>query len=81
KRTGRGVVVLMPRYLNYSKRRTPTFQKYLNIRHRIHSKKFLKYEGDSAISFLVDPTSPNYEGDHLGLFFHKWIEDGQHSSS
>jgi len=72
----RGIVVLMPRYLDYTNKRAPTFARYLIIRNRIYSDDFIHYETDAdGNSYWVDPTSPVDKGAHLGLMFHTFVEE------
>lgn len=75
RRTGMGVVVLMPRFLDYYNQRHPTFNRYVILHRRAYSRDLLRYEEETPLSFLVDPTSPVVEGDHLGLLFHTWVGD------
>jgi len=72
-RTGRGIVVLMPRMLDHENKRFPTFSRYVVLHRRVHSREFLRYEGESPLSFWVDETATEVEGDHLGLLFHTWV--------
>ena len=75
---GRGIVELLPRYLNYEHKRTPTFARYLLLDHRVHSDEFWQIDAQ-ATSYWVDPTTPlekNLEREHeahLGLVFHTFI--------
>lgn len=72
----RGVVVLMPRYLDYNNKRTPTFARYLIIRNRIYSDRLIRYETDGdRMDYWIDPTSPKEKEAHLGLIFHSFVED------
>lgn len=71
----RGVVVLMPRYLDYANRRAPRFDRYVMIRDRVHSNEFLRYSNQSPESYWIDPTSPEIKGMRLGLPFHTFVGD------
>ncbi len=71
---GQGITVLMPRWLDYQHNRTPTFARYLVLMRRRHSRDFLRYEAEAPLEYWVDPTSPEIEGDRLGLFFHGWVD-------
>jgi CRISPR-associated protein Cas5t len=62
----RGIVALMPRYLDYQDNRRPTFQRYTVLQERVR----LESEG----GFWVDPSSPEYEGSHLGLAFLSFVD-------
>jgi CRISPR-associated protein Cas5t len=75
--TGQGVTVTMPRYLDYSRGRAPTFERYVVIQDRVH----LPREGVYQFSHLaygpywVDPTTPEIKGAHLGLAFLSFTGD------
>lgn len=72
--TGQGYVVLMPRYLDYTHGRAPTFARYLVMNRRVRSDElwhFASLPTDSE--FWVDPTSPEVDGTNLGLFFHTFV--------
>ena len=73
-RTGRGLAVVMPRYLDYLKKREPYFARYVLLRQRVHSDDFIRYD-NQAEEFLVDPTSPMDKDARLGLFFHTFTGD------
>jgi CRISPR-associated protein Cas5t len=76
-RTGRGVTVLMPRYLDYANRRAPTFSRYLVLQERVFSADFFKFGDQPNGPYWVDPTTPEVEGMHLGLAFLSFTgEDG-----
>ncbi|MDI6716651.1 MAG: CRISPR-associated protein Cas5 [Actinomycetota bacterium] len=80
-RTGRGLVVLMPRMLDYENKRFPTFSRYVVLHRRVHSREFLRYEGEPPLSFWVDRTAAEVEGDHLGLLFHTWVGNEEDNNS
>jgi CRISPR-associated protein Cas5t len=71
-RIRRGIVELMPRYLDYARNRQPTFARYLLLEHRVHSdsEEFLRFDSDPPPIYWIDPTSPPDRGAHLGLIFH-----------
>jgi len=71
----RGVVTLMPRFLDYANNRAPTFARYLIIRKRVYSDDFIRYENVPAENYWVDPTSPLDRDAHLGLMFHSFVGD------
>ncbi len=81
RRTRRGVAVLMPRFLDYRRRRQPSFQRYVLLRRRVRvedPEDFLRFEGEESLAFWADPTAPIVEGNSLGLFFHLWVgEDNE----
>jgi CRISPR-associated protein Cas5t len=73
-RMGRGYVALMPRYLNYSNGRQPSYARYVVLNQRLSSTEFIHYDGKTDdTEFWIDPTSPQVENAHLGLWFHKFV--------
>lgn len=76
---GRGVTVLLPRFLDYSNKRAPTFSRYLAVRDRVMmgagSDEVISYSDYSTDPYWIDPTSPIIKGAHLGLHFHSFIGD------
>lgn len=69
-----GYVVLMPRFLDYANGRAATFARYVVLKRRVHSDRFLQFEDlPTDTEFWVDPTSPEVNGDHLGLAFHTFV--------
>lgn len=77
RRTAQGVVVLMPRFLDYQRNRYPVFGRYVVLHRRVHTRDFLRVSGESETQFWVDPTVPAVDGDHLGLIFHTWVGDDE----
>ncbi len=71
----RGVTVLLPRYLDYERNRSPNFSRYLVIKDRVFSHKFFTYGEQSNSVYWIDPHSPVVEGKHLGLHFHSFTGD------
>ncbi len=69
-----GVVTLMPRWLNYARRREPSFERYIMLQQRVSSGPLLRY-GDSDLLFWTDPTAPRHNGTPLGLCFHSFVGD------
>jgi len=67
--TMRGVTVLMPRYLDYARNRTPVFSRYVVIRERVFSDEFYEFSDRPNGPYWVDPTTPEVKGTHLGLAF------------
>ncbi len=76
----RGVTVLMPRYLDYTRRRTPVFDRYVTL----HERVLLPPEVDENVyrfshlrygPYWVDPTTPQVKGAHLGLVFLSFTEE------
>jgi len=60
-RAMRGIVTTMPRFLDYSKNRRPTFAPYTILKDRV--------ELENEDGFWVDPDSEEVNGCHLGLAF------------
>jgi len=67
-----GIVELLPRYLDYDHKRTPTFARYLLLERRVHSDAFTLFEPKDSF-YWVDPTSQQDEDAHLGLAFHTFV--------
>jgi CRISPR-associated protein Cas5t len=82
RRTGRGVVVLMPRFLDYSRNRAPHFDRYVVLRDRVYADELVRFPGEPTETYLVDPTAPVVGGRSLGLLFHSFVDerDGERES-
>ncbi len=72
RKTAMGVVVLMPRFLDYGRERFPSFDRYVVLHRRVHTRDFLRFEGEGRELFWVDPESEEVEGDLRGVLFHTW---------
>ncbi|HIE11936.1 MAG TPA: CRISPR-associated protein Cas5 [Desulfotomaculum sp.] len=72
-RTGRGYAVLLPRYLDYRRRRTPVFARYVVLRSRVYTDELVRYGGAAQEVWWADPESPEEKGARLGLFFHTFV--------
>lgn len=70
-----GVTVLLARYLDYEHQRKPNFSRYLVIKDRVYSEKFLEFGSQSVTAYWTDPTSPVHKETHQGLYFHSFIGD------
>lgn len=68
-RSAVGVVTLMPRWIDYTNHRQPTFARYLLLERRIWSSELL-HIGTTPGTYVVDPTAPQAKGMALGLIFH-----------
>lgn len=75
-----GVVVSMPRYLDTSRNRAPTFDRYLLLHERVLSRAMLQF-GGTAQPYLADPQSPVHQGVQRGLVFHRFVEDSNAANS
>jgi CRISPR-associated protein Cas5t len=78
--TMRGVTVLMPRYLDYTRGRTPAFGNYVMLEERVYlpSEDALQFSEQESDPYWVDPTTVEAKGAHLGLAFHGFLgeDDG-----
>lgn len=79
---GRGVTVLMPRYIEPPPGREPHFGRFIILHDLIyagnvsHSNRLLQYEDRAPQEWLVDPHSPQkHDGVKRGLIFHSFIGD------
>ncbi|MFN8485241.1 MAG: CRISPR-associated protein Cas5 [Anaerolineae bacterium] len=73
----RGVAVTMPRYLDYARRREPSFDRYLVLHDRVRlppAEGGLRFAQLAYGPYWVDPTSPAVDGLRLGLAFHSFTE-------
>lgn len=76
---GEGITELLPRYLDYERKRTPTFARYLLLENRVQSDNFWFTETKDQSKFWIDPTSQQHQGAHLGLMFHTFVGE-QHEA-
>lgn len=67
-RMGRGVSVLLPRYLDYNQNRHPQFSQYIALTERVNLS-------NEDTTHWFDPLAPVYRGSHLGLAFHNFVEN------
>lgn len=65
---GQGVTELLPRYLDYEQKRTPTFARYLLLKNRVQSDTF--WSTEEQRTYWIDPTSRQVDGLFMGLMFH-----------
>jgi CRISPR-associated protein Cas5t len=72
--TALGIVILMPRWLDYQRNRRPTFARYLVLERRVSSADFLRFGGE-RLRFFADPTAARINGQHLGLVWHTFTGD------
>lgn len=80
-KVGSGITELLPRYLDYERKRTPTFARYLLLEHRVHSDGFWKFENEIDNIYWVDPTSSLEKEAHLGLNFHTFVGEDHEAIS
>ncbi len=72
-RVQRGVVVLMPRLLDYARQRQPRFTRYTIVQHPVYTPDVLQFDEEQPV-YVVDPTAPHQRGLPLGLWFHVFQE-------
>lgn len=86
-RVRRGVTVLMPRYVDYSRGREPSFERYVLLQDRAvvpaadqplenlpeEERPVIRYEGET-LEHWVDPDSPEYRGMKRGVWMHGFTE-------
>ncbi len=86
-RTRRGVTILMPRYIDYSNGREPSFERYVLLQSRWVSRppeesqedlspeerSVIRYEGEN-LEHWVDPDSPESGGAKRGVWLHEFVE-------
>ena len=78
---GRGVTVLMARYIEPLPAREPHFDRFIVLHDLIyagdvdHSNRLLQYEDQSEQEWLVDPQSPTKHGVHRGLVLHSFVRN------
>lgn len=74
-RAMRGITVLMPRYLDYARNRTPIFSRYVVISERVFSDEFYTFSNHPVSSYWIDPTTPEIKGMYMGLVFLSFTGD------
>ena len=75
---GRGITVTMPRFLNYRRNRTPTWERYV-----IHNRGRIILPDEASLRFShiqygpywIDPTTPEVKGAHRGLHFLSFVDE------
>lgn len=74
---GRGVTVLMPRFLDYHNNRRPSFERYVVLQERVvlPSDDLPRFSHLSYGPYWVDPTAPIMNDVPLGVTFLSFIED------
>lgn len=74
-RTRRGTTVLMPRYLDYARNRTPFFSRYVVLYEPVLSSKFHEFSDRPNGPYWIDPGTPKMQGAHRGLAFLSFTGD------
>ncbi len=74
---GRGLTVLMPRFLDYQANRQPSFAQYVVVKERVvlPNDEVPRFAVLQYGPYWVDPTAPTYNGIPLGLAFLSFVED------
>ena len=74
----RGVTLLMPRFLDYERRRTPQFSRYVALTERVRlpNEQGFQFADAPAPRFWVDPTTPDDHGARRGLAFLNFDGEG-----
>lgn len=79
---GRGVTVLMPRYIEPPPGREPHFGRFIMLFDLVyagdvsHSNRLLQYDNQTPQEWLIDPHSPQkHDGVKRGLVFHSFVGD------
>jgi len=73
----RGYTVLMPRFLDYGRKRHPTFARYVVLHERIDtadSRNYMRFD-DAEPSFWVESSAAARGDAPLGLAFHTFVGD------
>lgn len=85
-RVRRGVTVLMPRYVDYTNNRQPTFERYVLLQDRVvlrpteesqddlslEERSVIRFEGES-MEHWVDPDTVEYKGAKRGVWLHGFV--------
>jgi len=72
-KTPQGVVLSMPRRLDYANKRKASFESYVMLNQRVRSSEFLRFGNSDTYKFWVDPTATQIGGLMLGLMFHGFV--------
>ncbi|MCB0231572.1 MAG: type I-B CRISPR-associated protein Cas5 [Anaerolineae bacterium] len=74
---GRGVTMLMPRFLDYANRRQPTFEQYVVVQDRVvlPNDRIPRFEHLRYGPYWIDPTAPTLNGTPQGLVFLSFVEE------
>ncbi len=70
--TARGIVTLMPRWIDYQHNRQPHFARYLILQRRIKNDELVHFNMEPQ-SYFTDPATTRIGGMTLGLVFHTFI--------
>lgn len=70
----RGVVVLMPRYVDYAKHRNPTFSQYVMLNDRIAASQIQFTIGEDK-PVWCDPNAPVFKDAKRAIVWHSFVEN------
>jgi len=71
--TAAGQSVLMPRWIDYTQRRFPVFERYVVLHRRVHTRQFLRFPGQPPLDpWWADPTEESLEGSLPGVVWLSW---------
>lgn len=72
--TNRGYAILMPRYLDYKNKRSPSFARYFVVHDRLDSREHFLWFGERKEElYWVDPESESIKDLQLGLAFLSFV--------
>lgn len=73
---GRGVTMLMPRFLDYSNNRTPAFERYVALQERVilPNDELLRFAHLSYGPFWIDPETAEDKNAKRGLMFLSFVD-------
>lgn len=78
--TNRGFAILLPRYLDYERKRQPAFARYFVVQERLDSEAdFMWFGKKPEQNYWVDPTAPTYKGVQRGLSFLSFVGEDDES--
>lgn len=75
---GRGITILMPRFLDHDNNRQPSFERYVIVQEPVvlPNDSIPQFEHLRYGPYWVDSTAPTYNGKYQGLAFLDFVEDG-----
>ena len=73
---GRGIAMLMPRFVDYHNNRAPTFERYVILRDRVllPDDQTIRVSDNASGLYWIDPTTSKVRNAHLGLPFLSFVE-------
>lgn len=71
--TAAGQSVLMPRWVDYTQKRFPVFERYVVLHRRVHTRQFLRFADQPPLDpWWADPTEEALEGNLPGVVWLSW---------